>query len=55
MKKWILDRLEEKSTYKGISILVGLLGVVLAPDQLEIIGAGIVAIVGAIEMIRKET
>lgn len=55
IRRWILDRLGEVSTWKGLSILAGLFGVVVAPDQLEIIGASIVSIVGAIEMIRKET
>jgi len=54
MKEWVLDRLKEKSTWKGISILAGLLGVALAPDQLEIIGTSIVAIIAAIEVLRKE-
>lgn len=54
VRRWILDRLGEVSTWKGVSILAGLFGLVVAPDQLEIIGAAIVSIVGAIEMIRKE-
>lgn len=55
MRRWILDRLGEVSTWKGVSILAGLFGVVVAPDQLEIIGAAIVSIVGAIETLRKES
>lgn len=54
MKEWILDRLKEKSTWRGLASLVGLFGVIVAPDQLELIGAGIVAIIGIIEMGRKE-
>ena len=55
LKEWILDRLKEKSTWRGLASLVGLFGVIVAPDQLELIGAGIVAIIGIIEMGRKET
>ena len=55
VRRWILDRLGEASTWKGLSILAGLLGVVVAPAQLEIIGGAIITIVGAIETLRKET
>lgn len=54
IRRWILDRLSEKSTWRGLASLVGLFGVVVAPDQLELIGAGIVAVIGIIEMGRKE-
>ena len=55
IRRWILDRLKEKSTWRGLASLVGLFGIVVAPDQLELIGAGIVAIIGIIEMGRKES
>ena len=55
VRRWILDRLSEASTWKGLSILAGLLGVVVAPVQLQEIGGAIITIVGAIETLRKET
>ncbi len=54
IKLWILARIKEKSTWRGLATLVGLFGIVVAPDQLELIGAGIVAIIGIIEMGRSE-
>ena len=54
MKDWILDRLKEKGTWRAIASLFGLFGLMLAPDQLEIIGAGIIALVSVIEMAKKE-
>ena len=54
MKEWILDRLKEKGTWRAIASLAGLFGIMLAPDQLELIGAGIIAIVSIIEMAKKE-
>ncbi len=54
MKEWILERLSEPSTYKGISLIAGMFGLVLAPDQIAAIGASVMAAYGAIEAIRKE-
>ena len=51
---WILERLKEPSTYKGISLLLGVIGYVAAPDQLELIGGSVIAAYAAIESIRKE-
>lgn len=54
MKEWILARLKEKGTWRALASLAGLFGLMVAPDQLEIVGAGIIAIVSIIEMGRKE-
>tara|TARA_R110000851_G_scaffold96792_2_gene209948 strand:+ start:30019 stop:30195 length:177 start_codon:yes stop_codon:yes gene_type:complete len=54
MRKWIKARLKEKSTWKGISLIAGMFGVIVAPDQLELIGATIVGVYGAIETFRNE-
>ena len=52
--QWLLARLKEKGTWRAIASLAGLFGLMLAPDQLEIIGAGIIALVSVIEMAKKE-
>jgi len=52
--KWILERLKEPSTYKGISLALGALGLMIAPDLLMEIGTSLGVIYGAIELIRKE-
>lgn len=54
IRRWILDRLSEKGTWRAIASLLALFGLVLAPDQLEIVGAGIIALVSLFEMAKKE-
>ena len=54
IRAWILERLKEKGTWRAIASLAGLFGIMLAPDQLELIGAGIIALVSIIEMAKKE-
>ena len=52
--RWILDRLKEKGTWIALASLVGLFGIQVAPDDLEIVGAGIIVIAGIIGMGRNE-
>ena len=52
--KYLIDRLSEPSTWRGAVSLVTALGVKLRPDLMEaIISAGL-ALMGAINVIRKE-
>lgn len=52
--EWIIARLSEPSTWRGIVALVSVAGVALSPDQAaQIISAGI-AIAGVINVFRKE-
>jgi hypothetical protein len=51
---WLLDRLKEESTWRGIVLLATALGVKLEPDKSEAIIAAGLAIVGLINVIRKE-
>ena len=51
---WIKDRLKEKSTYIGLSLLLGSCGVVVAPEYVEIILGGVMAIAGAAQAVKKE-
>ena len=51
---WIKDRLKEKSTYIGLSLLLGSCGVIVAPEYVEIILGSIMAIAGAAQAVKEE-
>jgi len=50
---WILDRLAENSTWRGIIGLITAAGVALKPEQADKIIAVGLALVGAINVFRK--
>lgn len=52
--EWILERLKEPSTWKGLAGLLGAIGVAISPELIGQIGAAVIAIIGAIEVVRKE-
>ena len=54
MLEWIKGRLNEPSTLRGLTIVLGLIGIALQPDQLEAILILAGSIIGAIEVFRKE-
>jgi hypothetical protein len=56
MKKlnYIFDRLKEPSTYLGLAILGGLVGVSLEPDQWTAIAAAVAGVIGLLEVFRRE-
>jgi len=51
---WVLERLKEASTWRGLATLLGAAGVVLSPEFWLQIGAVVGAVLGAIEIYRKE-
>lgn len=51
---WIIDRLKEKTTWRGITALLTAVGVALSPEQTEAIILGGVAIAGLFEVFFKE-
>jgi hypothetical protein len=51
---YILDRLSESSTYRGAIFLLGGLGISLVPEQANAIAAASMAVVGAINVFRKQ-
>lgn len=51
---WILDRLKEQSTWRGLVLIATGLGVKLEPDMAEAIIATGLAIVGLINVLRKQ-
>lgn len=51
---YLAARLKEPSTYEGLIVLSGLVGVSLSPEQAEAIIALAGALYGAIKVLKKE-
>ena len=51
---YILDRLAEASTWRGLAFVLSAAGIALVPDQANAIAAAGMAVVGAINVFRKE-
>lgn len=52
--QYILDRLKEQSTWRGIILIATAIGAKVEPDQAEAIIASGIAIVGLINVFRRE-
>jgi spore maturation protein SpmB len=52
--RYVLDRLKEPSTWRGLAVIFGAIGVHVAPDLLPAIGTAVTAAIGAVEVIRRE-
>jgi hypothetical protein len=52
--KTLISKLKEPSTIRGIAIISGVAGLSLEPAKWDAIGAAVVAIIGLIEIFRKE-
>ena len=52
--KYFLDRAKEPSTWHGLALMLGALGVGVSPDMINAIGSAVIAALGAIEIIRRE-
>ena len=52
--KVVWNYLKQASTWRGIALLAGAFGVAVDPAMLEVVGAGVVAAVGVIEVVRNE-
>lgn len=48
MKTWILERMGEKSTWAGLSILLGSCGVYVDSATMTTIGMGVAGMLGAL-------
>ena len=51
----LISRLKEPSTFRGLAILAGLCGYAADPAQVNAIAAAVAAVIGLIEVFRKET
>jgi hypothetical protein len=54
MKALVLARLREPSTWRGLAVMFGAMGVGIAPEAILEIGAAVASTIAAIEIIRKE-
>jgi hypothetical protein len=52
--KSLFIKLKEPSTYRGLAILGGIAGISLDPSAWEAIGTAVAAVIGLIEVFRKE-
>lgn len=53
MKK-LLPYLKQRSTYVGLSLLLGAFGIAVSPDQIQAIGIGLLGLWGLVETVRNE-
>ena len=51
---WILERLKEPSTWRGLATLLGSIGIAANPDLIIQIGVAVASAIAAIEIFRKE-
>ena len=51
---WALARLVEPSTWKGIAVVAGAMGVAVAPELIMQIGSVVAAVVGLVDVVRRE-
>lgn len=51
---WLLARARERSTWLGLTGLLGALGVLVEPDQAEAIAAAGIAVAGAIAALTRD-
>ena len=54
MFAWIIARLKEPSTWRGLTMLAGLVGFTLSPEQWQAISTAVLALLGAVEVFRPE-
>lgn len=52
--QYVIDRLKEVSTWRGIILIITAFGVTLSPEQAESIIAAGIALVGMFGVLRKE-
>lgn len=52
---WLMDRLSEPSTWRGIIAIAASAGVTVSPEHAVTIASVAACVVGAINVVRKET
>lgn len=52
--KYIIERLKEPSTYRGLALMLAVAGVKVSPEQTDAIATAVVSILAAIEIFRIE-
>lgn len=54
VRQWLIDRARERSTWLGLTALAGLCGVQIAPEQMDAIAQGAIAITAVIAAVTKD-
>lgn len=54
MKQFILDRLKEPSTWRGLAAIATSMGIIITPFQLEVIMSAGMAVIGAIGVLSPD-
>lgn len=50
----LFEMMKEASTYRGLAWMLGAAGVTISPDQVGVIAAGAMALVGVIDTFKKD-
>lgn len=53
MKKFLIDRLREPSTFRGLALLAAAFGIYIDPALVGQIGTGVVGAIGLYDAVRK--
>lgn len=53
--KYIVERLKERTTYQGLTLLLGVFGVAISPDLLYQIGMGVASVYGLVQTFLPES
>jgi hypothetical protein len=51
---YIIERAKEPSTWRGLALFAGAVGLHIAPDAMPAIGTAVSALISVIEIFRKE-
>lgn len=54
VRQWLIDRARERSTWMGLTALAGLCGVQIAPEQVDAIVQGAIALAAVIAAVSKD-
>jgi len=53
-RQWLIDRARERSTWMGLTALAGLCGLQIAPEQVDAIVQGAIALAAVIAAVTKD-
>jgi hypothetical protein len=51
--QYFIDRAKEPSTWRGLALFAGVIGLHISPEALPAIGSAVAAIISAIEVLRR--
>jgi len=53
MMQYFIDRAKEPSTWRGLALFAGAVGLHISPEALTTIGSAVAAVISMIEVLRK--